>query len=36
MLTKNDVTIGIEWRFGPDWPGQRSGAKTRKGTALEK
>ena len=33
MLTKNDVTIGIEWRFGPDWPGQRCGAKTRKGTA---
>ena len=33
MLTKNDVTIGIEWRFGPDWPGLRCGAKTRKGTA---
>ena len=33
MLTKNDVTIGIEWRFGPDWPGQRCGAKTRKGAA---
>ena len=33
MLTKNDVTIGIEWRFGPDWPGQRCGARTRKGTA---
>ena len=33
MLTKNDVTIGIEWRFGPDWPGQCCGARTRKGTA---
>ncbi len=33
MLKKNDVTIGIEWRFGPDWPGQRCGARTRKGTA---
>ena len=33
MLTKNGITIGIEWRFGPDWPGQRCGAKTRKGTA---
>jgi len=33
MLTKNGVTIGIKWRFGPDWPGQRCGAKTRKGTA---
>ena len=33
MLTKDNVTIGIEWRFGPDWPGQRCGAKTRRGTA---
>jgi len=24
MLIKDNVTIGIEWRFGPDWPGQRS------------
>ena len=32
MLTKDNVTIGIEWRFGPDWPGQRCGAKTRQGT----
>ena len=24
MLTKANVNIGIEWRFGPDWPGQRS------------
>ena len=27
MLTKDNVTIGIEWRFGPDWPGQRCGVK---------
>ena len=33
MLIKDNVTIGIEWRFGPDWPGQRCGAKTRRGTA---
>ena len=33
MLTKDNVTIGIEWRFGPDWPGQRCGAKTRRGAA---
>jgi hypothetical protein len=33
MLIKDNVTIGIEWRFGPDWPGQRCGAKTRQGTA---
>jgi hypothetical protein len=33
MLIKDNVTIGVEWRFGPDWPGQRCGAKTRRGTA---
>ena len=36
MLTKDNVTIGIEWRFGPDWPGQRCGAKTRRGTAYQR
>lgn len=36
MLTKDNVTIGVEWRFGPDWPGQRCGAKTRKGTACQR
>ena len=36
MLTKDNVTIGIEWRFGSDWPGQRCGAKTRKGTACQR
>jgi len=35
MLTKDNVTIGIEWRFGPDWPGRRCGAKTRRGTACQ-
>ena len=35
MLTKDNVTIGIEWRFGPDWPGQRCGAKTRRGTPCQ-
>ena len=35
MLTKDNVTIGIEWRFGPDWPGQRCGAKTQRGTACQ-
>ena len=33
MLTKDNVTIGIERRFAPDWPGQRGSAKTRRGTA---
>ena len=36
MLTKDNVTIGIEWRFGSDWPGQRCGSKTRKGTACQR
>ena len=36
MLTKDNVTIGIEWRFGADWPGQRCGAKTRTGTACQR
>ena len=36
MLTKDNVTIGVEWRFGPDWPGQRCGANTRRGTAFQR
>ena len=36
MLTKDNVTIGIEWRFGADWPGHRCDAKTRKGTACQR
>ena len=36
MLTKDNVTIGVEWRFGADWPGQRCGAKTRKGTECQR
>jgi len=31
MIAKGDVRIGFEWRFGPDWPGERCGAKTRSG-----
>ena len=26
----------IAWRFGPDWPGRRCGAKTRRGTPCQK
>ena len=36
MLIKDNVSIGIEWRFGSDWPGQRCGAKTRKGTECQR
>ena len=35
VLTKDNVTIGIEWCFGPDWSGQRCGAKTRQDTACQ-
>jgi len=31
MITKGNVTIGLETRFGPNWPGVRCGAKTRSG-----
>ena len=36
MLTKGNVKIGVEWRFGPDWPGQRCGAKTRGETGCQR
>lgn len=36
MIAKDNVTIGIEWRFGPKWPGQRCGAKTCRGTACRR
>ena len=36
MIAEDNVTIGIEWRFGPDWPGQRCGAKTRRGTPCKR
>ena len=36
MLIKNNVTIGIEWRFGANWPGERCGAKTRNGTPCQR
>ena len=29
-MTNSNLEKGIPWRFGPDWPGQRCGAKTRK------
>ena len=35
MLTKGSVKIGLNWRFGPDWPGQRCGARTRQGTPCQ-
>ena len=29
MITKDSSDIGLNTRFGPDWPGKRCGAKTR-------
>ena len=36
MIAKGDVLIGLDTRFGADWPGQRCGAKTRRGTACQR
>ena len=35
-LTKDNVTIGVETRFGPNWPGVRCLAKTRRGTECQR
>ena len=36
MIEKGNVRIGLEWRFGPNWPGQRCGAKTRSGSPCKR
>ena len=36
MLTKGNVDIGIDWQFGPNWPGQRCEAQTRRGTLCQR
>ena len=36
MIAKGSVLIGLDTRFGADWPGQRCGAKTRRGTACRR
>jgi hypothetical protein len=36
MIAKGNVRIGLEWRFGPEWPGQRCGAKTRSGSPCQR
>ena len=35
MLTKGNVKIGIDWRFGPNYPGPRCEARTRRGTLCQ-
>ena len=36
MLTKDNVSTGFNWRFGPNWPGQRCEARTRRGTLCQR
>ena len=36
MIAKVNVRIGLEWRFGPEWPGQKCGAKTRSGSPCQR
>ena len=36
MIAKGNVTIGLETRFGPNWPGVRCGAKTRSGGSCQR
>ena len=35
-LTKGNVNIGLTTRFGPNWPGVRCLAKTRRGTECQR
>ena len=32
----NTLSSLTRWHFGPDWPGRRCGARTRRGTACRK
>jgi hypothetical protein len=35
-VTKANLKLGIPWRFGPNWPGQRCEARTRRGTLCQR
>jgi hypothetical protein len=35
MMTPRSLSSEV-WRFGPNWPGRRCGAKTRRGTPCQK
>jgi hypothetical protein len=35
-MTNINLEKGVPWRFGPNWPGQRCGAKTGKGTPCQR
>ena len=34
--TKRNLLKGIPWRFGPNWPGKRCEAKTKKGSPCQR
>ena len=36
MIAKGSVEIGLETRFGPNWPGERCGARTKTGGACQR
>ena len=36
MVTKGSFEIGLETRFGPNWPGVRCGARTKAGGACQR
>ena len=36
MIAKGNVRIGLETRFGPNWPGVRCGARTKIGGACQR
>ena len=36
MIAKGSVLIGLNTRFGADWPGQQCSAKTRQGTPFQR
>ena len=35
-MTKANLKLGIPWQFGPNWPGQRCEAQTRRGTPCQR
>ena len=35
-MTNRNPSLGLATRFGPLWPGQRCGAKTRRGTKCQR
>ena len=35
-MKNSNLEMGSPWRFGPEWPGQRCGAKTRKGMPCQR